>query len=97
MFGLGATELVIILVIILVLFGPSQLPKIGKMLGQTTKSIRDGLEAPAEEPEEKAKAKKKPKPASSEPEEEDEEEPEAKPKTAESVNDNETTAKNANE
>ena len=79
----GGMELIIILVIVLVLFGPSQLPKIGKMLGQTTRSIRDGLESPAEEPE--PKPKKKAKPAPIEAADEDEDEVEAKPKTAASV------------
>jgi sec-independent protein translocase protein TatA len=42
--GLGPTELIIILVIILVLFGPKRLPQLGKSLGQTMRSIREGAE-----------------------------------------------------
>jgi len=38
MFGLGVPELVIILIIGLVLFGPGKLPDVGKALG---KSIRE--------------------------------------------------------
>jgi sec-independent protein translocase protein TatA len=38
MFGLGMQELVIILVIALVIFGPTKLPQIGSGLG---KAIRD--------------------------------------------------------
>ena len=42
--GVGAPELIIILVIVLVLFGPKRLPELGKSLGKTMKSMRDGLE-----------------------------------------------------
>lgn len=42
--GLGPTELIIILVIILVLFGPKRLPQLGKSLGKTMKAIREGAE-----------------------------------------------------
>ncbi|MBC7545867.1 MAG: twin-arginine translocase TatA/TatE family subunit [Candidatus Sericytochromatia bacterium] len=38
MFGIGAPELVLILIIALVIFGPSKLPQIGASLG---KGIRD--------------------------------------------------------
>ena len=42
--GIGAPELIIILVIILVLFGPKRLPQLGKSLGKTMKAIREGAE-----------------------------------------------------
>jgi sec-independent protein translocase protein TatA len=38
MFGIGAPELIVILVIALVVFGPGKLPEIGSALG---KGIRD--------------------------------------------------------
>jgi TatA/E family protein of Tat protein translocase len=56
MFGLGVQELVIILVIALVLFGPSKLPQIGSGLG---KAIRDFKKAVSgDEAENKDSAKK---------------------------------------
>lgn len=49
MFGLGVQELVIILVIALIIFGPGKLPQIGSGLG---KAIRDFKKAvTGEEPE----------------------------------------------
>ena len=35
MFGLGPTELIIVIVVALIVFGPTRLPKIGKMLGES--------------------------------------------------------------
>ena len=46
MFGLGVPELVLILIIGLVIFGPGKLPDVGKALG---KSIREFKSASAEE------------------------------------------------
>ncbi len=40
MFGLGATELIIILVIVIVLFGGSRLPEIGKGIGEAIKNFK---------------------------------------------------------
>ena len=56
---MGGMELLVILVIILVLFGPKQLPKLGKMFGQTMKSIREGAEGELGDDEEKDEAKAK--------------------------------------
>lgn len=41
--------LLIMLVIVLVIFGPTQLPKVAKMLGQSSKALRDGIEGKLEE------------------------------------------------
>jgi sec-independent protein translocase protein TatA len=38
--GLGPMELVIILVVVLIIFGPSQLPKIGHSLGRFISDFR---------------------------------------------------------
>ena len=42
--GLGVPELVVILLVVLLIFGPKNLPKLGKSLGSTVKNIREGME-----------------------------------------------------
>lgn len=50
MFGLGLPEVMVVLVIALVLFGPSKLPSLGKSLGEAIRGFKKGLEQePAEE------------------------------------------------
>ena len=39
----GPLEIVIILVVILVLFGPKNLPKLGTAIGKAVKNLREGL------------------------------------------------------
>lgn len=41
--GLGTPELIIIAVIILLIFGGSQLPKLAKNIGASAKELRTGL------------------------------------------------------
>lgn len=53
MFGLGIPELVVILVVALVIFGPGRLPEIGGALGRSIKDFRKGLEASDPKLEEK--------------------------------------------
>lgn len=49
--GIGMPELIIILVIALLIFGPSRLPALGKSFGRTLTSFRKGLgEGSAEGP-----------------------------------------------
>ena len=43
--GLGVPELLIILVVVLLIFGPKNLPKLGSALGKTVKGLRDGMDA----------------------------------------------------
>ena len=43
MFGLGIQELLVILVIALVIFGPSKLPQIGSGLGKAIRDFKKGV------------------------------------------------------
>ncbi len=45
MFGLGAQELVLILLIALVLFGGSKIPDLGRSLGQAIREFKKGVES----------------------------------------------------
>jgi len=58
MFGMGASELMIILVIILLLFGASKLPELGRSLGSGLsnfkKGLKDGDEGATPEPRQSA-------------------------------------------
>ena len=42
-FDLGGPEMIILLVLVLVLFGGSQLPKLAKNLGKAQKEFKEGL------------------------------------------------------
>jgi sec-independent protein translocase protein TatA len=68
-FGLGMPELIIILVIALLIFGPKNLPKLGSALGKTVKNVREGLDGKEELPAADEEGE----------EEEEEEEPEPAP------------------
>ena len=54
---LGTTELLIILAIVLLLFGPSQLPKLTKMFGKSVKNFKDGMSDEEGKTEETAEVK----------------------------------------
>jgi sec-independent protein translocase protein TatA len=49
MFGMGAQELMVILVIVLVLFGGSKLPDLAKSLGKSMKEFKKGIATEDEE------------------------------------------------
>ncbi|MEP7133848.1 MAG: twin-arginine translocase TatA/TatE family subunit [Chloroflexota bacterium] len=49
MFRLGGTEWIIILVIVILLFGPGRIGKLSGELGKSIKSFRDGLSGDKEE------------------------------------------------
>ncbi len=42
--GMGVPELAVILVVVLVIFGPKNLPKLGSSIGKTVKNFREGME-----------------------------------------------------
>lgn len=52
--GMGVPELLIILVVILLIFGPKNLPKLGSALGKTVKNLREGIGSGEKEVEEAA-------------------------------------------
>ena len=41
--GMGMPELLIILAVILLIFGPKNLPKLGGAIGKTVKNLREGM------------------------------------------------------
>ena len=49
MFGmigkLGTTELLIVLAIVILIFGPKSLPKLSKMIGKSVKSFKKGMDS----------------------------------------------------
>ncbi len=47
--GIGAPELIIVLVVVLLLFGSTKLPKLAKSLGEAQKEFKKGV-AEADEP-----------------------------------------------
>jgi len=51
MFGntIGFPELLLILLVVLVIFGPKQLPKLGRMFGKTMKEVRTGIDEATQE------------------------------------------------
>lgn len=45
MFGMGLPEMMIVLIIALVFFGPSKLPSLGKSLGEAIRGFKKGITA----------------------------------------------------
>jgi len=44
MFGLGVTEILVILIVAFLLFGPQQLPEVGRQVGKAAKGLKDVTE-----------------------------------------------------
>jgi sec-independent protein translocase protein TatA len=49
MFGLGWTELAVIGIVGLLIFGPKKIPELGSALGKTLRGFKDELNNPNEE------------------------------------------------
>jgi sec-independent protein translocase protein TatA len=55
--NLGPTELIIILIIVMLVFGSSRLPKLARSIGQAQKEFKEGVkEGAKDEPETETKA-----------------------------------------
>jgi sec-independent protein translocase protein TatA len=53
MFGLGTTELIIILVLVMIIFGAGKLPQVGGALGKGLRNFKEGVKEGNEEKSEK--------------------------------------------
>lgn len=65
MFGLGVTELIVIMVIVFVLFGAGKLPEVGKALGRGIRAFKNemnGLEETLSRDADDSKSLSEPKP-----------------------------------
>jgi sec-independent protein translocase protein TatA len=58
MFGMGTTELIIVLVIVVLVFGVNKIPQLGKGLGEGIKNFKTAIKAAQDDPEEKPKQEK---------------------------------------
>ena len=52
--GLGVPELVVILLVVLLIFGPKNLPKLGPAIGKTFKNLREGMDGKKKDEEKSA-------------------------------------------
>ncbi len=60
MFGLGTGELLLVLLILLLLFGATKLPKLSRSIGESARELRKGMNGePEDKTEEKPKSKSK--------------------------------------
>ena len=51
MFGLGTTELLIILALVMIIFGAGKLPSVGGALGKSLRNFKEGVKEGEEESE----------------------------------------------
>jgi sec-independent protein translocase protein TatA len=50
---IGPSELIIVLIIVLLVFGPGRIAKLGRELGSGIRNVRQGMETPSESEENK--------------------------------------------
>ncbi len=58
MFGIGMPEMIVILVIALIIFGPGKLPDMGSSIGKAIRGFKKSMEEPEKESENIAVANK---------------------------------------
>ncbi|MDN4493393.1 twin-arginine translocase TatA/TatE family subunit [Ureibacillus aquaedulcis] len=56
--SIGIPGLIIILVIILIIFGPSKLPRLGRSIGESMKNFKDSTKGVLEDEEDNIKEEK---------------------------------------
>jgi sec-independent protein translocase protein TatA len=49
MFGLGWTEVAIITIVAILIFGPKKIPELGGVLGKSLRSFQEGIKKPDED------------------------------------------------
>jgi sec-independent protein translocase protein TatA len=50
---IGMRELLIVLAIVIIIFGPTQIPKLTRMFGKSAKAFKEGMEEKEEQEEKK--------------------------------------------
>lgn len=55
---IGTQELLIVLLIVIVVFGPTQIPKLTKMFGKSVKNFREGINSEDDEQKDHVKDEK---------------------------------------
>ncbi len=58
MFGIGMQELIIVLVIALIIFGPGKLPELGNSIGKAIRGFKKSMDEPEEKSGNNSESKK---------------------------------------
>jgi sec-independent protein translocase protein TatA len=58
MFGMGTTEIIIVAIVIILIFGVNKIPQLGKGLGEGIRNFKSSIKAVQEDSEEKPKVDK---------------------------------------